>query len=282
MHYYELDISLIPNSEVNRDLLAAALGAVGFESFVDSERGLTAYVSEKLFDEEALSSTLENLPLRDTHVTYRINHIESQDWNYEWERNFFRPITIEGQVVIHSSFHEDIPHCRYDIVIDPKMSFGTGHHQTTSLMLTYMLEQDLASHSFLDMGCGTAVLAILAKMKQADPVVAIDIDEWAYENALENIRLNHTPGIDVRLGDVNQVKADERFDFVFANINRNILLEDIPVYASRMTAGGHLFVSGFYEEDLLAITQACTKQGLSLVSHKQKDKWAAAHFAFKR
>ena len=193
MNYYELQITLIPNTEVSRDILSALLAEIGFESFTESETGLNAFISEKLFSEEKIAEIIENFPLPDTNIEYRIEYIKSQDWNEEWEKNFFQPIIIDDKVVIHSSFHKDIPLFEYDIVIDPKMAFGTGHHSTTSLMVSYLLELVLENKSFLDMGCGTAVLAILAKMKGASPITAIDIDEWAYENSIENIQLNKTP-----------------------------------------------------------------------------------------
>jgi ribosomal protein L11 methyltransferase len=277
MNYYELKISLTPNTETNRDVLAALLAEIGFESFVDSGSGLEAYVPENLYSEEKVAEVLTSLPLPDTNVNYHTEQILGQDWNAEWEKNFFEPIIIDNQVVIHSSFHKNIPQLPYDIVIDPKMSFGTGHHSTTSLMVSYLLELDLNGKSLLDMGCGTAVLAILAKMKNAEPVTAIDIDEWAYNNALENIRLNHTPNINVQLGDASLL-GKEKYDFIFANINRNILLHDIPTYTKCMHTGSSIFFSGFYQEDMEAIMQACKAQQLHFVSYKEQKNWVAMHF----
>ncbi|MDL2241657.1 50S ribosomal protein L11 methyltransferase [Bacteroidales bacterium OttesenSCG-928-L03] len=278
MNYYELKLTLTPNTETNRDVASAILAEIGFESFVESERGLDAFVSEKNYSEEALAETLQTLPLMDTRVQYHVEFIQGQDWNEEWEKNFFQPILINDEVVIHSSFHQDIPQVKYDIVIDPKMAFGTGHHQTTSLMVSYLLETDTAGKSFLDMGCGTAVLAILANMKGANPVVAIDIDEWAYENSLENIRLNGTPDIRVLLGDASLL-GKESYDIIFANINRNILLADIPTYASCLNGKAALYMSGFYREDIPAIREMCESQGLQFVSYKEKDNWVAAYFS---
>jgi ribosomal protein L11 methyltransferase len=166
-------------------------------------------------------------------------------------------------------------------VIDPKMAFGTGHHSTTALMVSYLLEQNPEGKSFLDMGCGTAVLAILAGMKGAKPVVAIDNDEWAYENALENIRFNQVSDIQVNLGDASLL-GKERFDFIFANINRNILLNDIPVYAACLKPDASLFMSGFYVEDLESISDACQQQSLELIGYKEDNRWVAAHFMFRK
>jgi ribosomal protein L11 methyltransferase len=277
MNYYELKLAISPNTEINRDVLAASLADIGFESFVDSEEGLDAFIPEKNYSEKTIVEVLENLPLPDIRVQYRIEFIQSKDWNEEWEKNFFQPIVIDNQVVIHSSFHENIPKSPYDIVIDPKMAFGTGHHSTTSLMVSYLLELDLKNKSFLDMGCGTAVLAILARMKDANPVTAIDIDEWAYENSLENIRLNQTPDIQVALGDASLL-GRECYDFIFANINRNILLNDIPVYVQCLHPGASLFMSGFLPEDREIITEACRKHQLKFVSYKEKNNWTAMHF----
>ncbi|MDL2222823.1 50S ribosomal protein L11 methyltransferase [Bacteroidales bacterium OttesenSCG-928-M11] len=279
MNYYELQLILNPNTETNRDICAGLLNELGFESFISTNNGISAYIPEKTFDEKALSDLLDNLPLIDTEVKYNTQYIVSQNWNEEWERHFFQPINIRDQVIIHSSFHQDVPKdMPYPIVIDPKMSFGTGHHQTTSLMVEYLLDEDVDSRSFLDMGCGTAVLAILAKKKGALPVVAIDIDEWAYENSLENIVLNKTPEVQVFLGDASLLSGKGSFDIVFANINRNILLQDIPAYRTCMNPGASLFMSGFYVEDIPVIQQKCEDCGLQLVSYKEKDNWAAVHF----
>jgi len=281
MNYIELKISLIPNTEVNRDIISALLAEIDFESFVETEAGLNAYIAEKSFSEDAVVEVLKNFPLLDVAVKYEMEWIKSRDWNEEWEKNFFQPIIIQNQVIIHSSFHKDIPPLPYDIVIDPKMAFGTGHHSTTALMVAYFLEQDLNGKSVLDMGCGTAVLAILAQKKGAQPVMAIDNDEWAYENSLENIRINHASGIQVKLGDASLL-GKERYDFIFANINRNILLNDIPTYAACMNTGASLFVSGFLEEDLAVISEVCQKHFLQLAGYKEDNRWVAAQFVLRK
>lgn len=274
MNYIELKFTLEPNTEINRDLLSAILGEIGFESFVESEKGINAYVREKLFSEESLAEVLENVPLPNTHIRYHIETIEDKNWNEEWEKHFFQPIIIDNRAVIHSSFHQNVPQLPYDIVIDPKMAFGTGHHATTSLMVSYLLDMDVSEKSFLDMGCGTAVLAILARKKGAFPVKAIDIDSWAYENSLENIQLNKTSDIEIELGDASLL-GKEKYDFIFANINRNILLADIGTYARCMKKGAFLYMSGFYQEDMDVILKECDKHKLRFVSHKGKDNWVA-------
>jgi ribosomal protein L11 methyltransferase len=281
MNYIELKISLTPNTEANRDIIFALLAEIGFESFVESEIGINAYIAEKLFSEETMILALENFPISGVKISYEKGLIENRNWNEEWEKNFFQPIVIQDQVIIHSSFHKDIPTIPYDIVIDPKMAFGTGHHSTTALMVSYLLEQNMESKSMLDMGCGTAVLAILAHKKGANPVVAIDNDEWAYENSLENIHINRASGIQVKLGDASLL-GEERYDFIFANINRNILLNDIPVYAACMYPDASLFMSGFYKEDLDAISDACQKQSLEMIDYKEDNRWVAARFEFRK
>jgi ribosomal protein L11 methyltransferase len=277
MNYFELKVLLAPNTEVNRDVISALLADIGFESFMESENGLNAYIAENLFSEETVADVLRNLPLPDVSVQYKAEWIKSRNWNEEWEKNFFQPIIIQNQVIIHSSFHKNIPSLPYDIVIDPKMSFGTGHHSTTSMMVSYLLGQNLEKKSLLDMGCGTAILAILAHKKGAKPIVAIDNDEWAYENSLENIRINHAPDIQVKWGDASLL-GKEYYDFIFANINRNILLNDILAYAACMKPGTTLFMSGFYKEDLDCITDACLKQSLKFTDYKEDNRWVAAKY----
>ena len=209
----------------------------------------------------------------DIHFTETL--VESKDWNEEWEKNYFKPIRIGKDCIIRASFHEHEPGYAYNIIIDPKMAFGTGNHETTFLMISEILKLDLTSKELLDMGCGTAVLAILAHMKGAGRVVAIDIDEWAYNNALENIRLNNTNDIQVALGGAEQIPAFGTFDIVFANINRNILLNDIRHYSECMKPGAFLYMSGFYVQDIPAIEEECKHNGLALLSHTEKNNWAA-------
>jgi len=277
MDYYQVKFTLIPNTEINRDVLMALLADYGFESFEESDKGLDAFIPEKYYSETDVAEILENYPLPDTLIQKEVEWIKSRNWNEEWEKNFFQPIVIADQIVVHSSFHQNIPSARYEIIIDPKMAFGTGHHATTSLMLSYILELDVNNCSFLDMGCGTAVLAILAKMKGADPVVAIDIDSWACDNSLENIHLNHTADIQIRQGDASLL-VNEHYDYIFANINRNILLNDIQRYASCMPEGSSLLMSGFYCEDNRLIREECKKHHLEYISEKEKDRWVAMHF----
>lgn len=277
MNYYELSfiyISPIETTIIN-DVLAAELGEIGFESFTEHETGLLGYISEKLYSEDAVNEKLAAFPLENVIIQYQAAKVESKDWNEEWEKNYFKPIRINQDCIIRASFHEPEPGYTYNIIIDPKMAFGTGNHETTFLMISEMLKLDLAGKELLDMGCGTAVLAILARMKKASRVVAIDIDEWAYNNAIENTRLNQTSDIQVALGGAEQIPAFGQFDFVFANINRNILLNDIQHYTSCMKPGAFLYMSGFYTEDIPVIEAECKQNGLALLSYTDKNNWVA-------
>lgn len=276
MKYIEVRFSFSSKEEYVKDLLSSELGEIGFESFSPEEEGLVAYVQTHLFDESALESLLSDFSY-DTNIRYEAKEAEDKDWNEEWEKNYFEPIVIGDECVVHGSFHKDIPVAKYDIVINPKMAFGTGYHATTTLMMRALLRNDLAGKSLLDMGCGTAILAILAKKKGAGRTVGIDIDEWAYENAKENIVINNTPDIEIRLGGADALK-EESFDIIMANINRNILLQDIQHYVKRLHKGSLLFMSGFYETDIPVIEAETVKYGLKKIAYEKQGDWVAVQF----
>lgn len=277
MNYYEVDFSYESSLEpsIISDILASELGEIGFESFTENENGLQAFVPEGAFSEADLQSKIDSFPLEGIRFDYQVKYVESKDWNEEWEKNYFKPIRIGNECIIKASFHPEEPGFTYQITIDPKMAFGTGNHATTYLMIEQMLKLDLDGKELLDMGCGTAVLAILAQMRGAKRVVGIDIDEWAYNNALVNIRLNHTEEIEIALGGAEQIARFGMFDIVFANINRNILLRDIPLYTACMKPGALLFMSGFYTEDIAAIQKVCEENGLHLESYTERENWCA-------
>ena len=276
--YTKVSFKVTPNEEYATDILASMLAEVGFESFVPTEEGVEAYVPQALYDADAISSVVETFPLDGFGITYDSEFIEGEDWNAEWEKNYFQPIVLGEDCVIHSTFHKDIPKARYDILIDPKMAFGTGYHQTTCHMLRAILASDMTGKSVLDMGCGTALLAILARKHGATDVVAIDIDEFAYENAKENIVLNGTPDIEVRLGGAEAIKEDDCFDFVIANINRNILLMDMVNYTRCMHPGSQIFISGFYTDDMEILKEEATKHGLRFIDYAEDNRWAMMRF----
>ena len=223
MKYLEFTFHTTPCTEIVNDVLSAVLGEAGFESFVEQTDGIAAYIQKDLYNETVLKEALADFPLPDTQVEYAYQEAEDKDWNEEWEKNFFQPIIIGDRCVIHSTFHRDIPQAEYDIVINPQMAFGTGHHETTSLIIGELLDNDLQGKSLLDMGCGTSILAILARMRGAAPCTAVDIDEWCVRNSLENIELNGVDRISVFQGDASLLKDQEPFDVIIANINRCLL-----------------------------------------------------------
>lgn len=271
--YTEVRIDMSPCNETMTDVMAALLCEHGYESFVPDECGMTAYIKLEDFDKKVLDEVTAELPF-DTSVTVKCETVEGRDWNQEWEKNYFKPITVDGKCVIHSSFHIDIPSMPYDIVIDPKMAFGTGHHQTTTLIIRRLLELPLEGRSVIDMGTGTGILAILAAMRGAGPVTAIEIDEFAHVNAVENVSLNHHPEINVVLGDASALAGVEPVDLFLANINRNIIVGDLQVYASRLKEGGTMLLSGFYEDDIAIVLDEARKHGLEYVGHTVLERWS--------
>ena len=275
MRYFEVTFSVNPCNETVTDVLSALTAEIGFESFVECEGGMTAYVQQSLFDENALKEVIADFPIPDTTITYTITEPEDKDWNEEWEKNFFQPIVIDDRCVIHSTFHKDYPKAEYDIVINPQMAFGTGHHETTSSILGELLDADLKGKSVLDMGCGTSILAILASMRGADPVTAIDIDDWCVNNSRDNIALNNINNITVELGDASLLEGRKPFDVIIANINRNILLNDMAAYTACMHKGSEIYMSGFYVQDIDAIRSKGESLGLKFVHYREKNNWAA-------
>ena len=278
MKYFEVTFTTTPCNETVNDVVSALSGEIGFESFVEWENGVKAYVQQALFDEEALKEMVECFPLPGTQITYEVTEAEDKDWNEEWEKNFFQPIVIGDRCCIHSTFHKDTPKTEYEILINPQMAFGTGHHETTSSIICELLDADLKDKSVLDMGCGTSILAILASMRGANPVTAIDIDDWCVNNSRDNIELNNIHNIKVELGDAALLEGREAFDVIIANINRNILLTDMDRYAACMHKGSELFMSGFYVQDIPAIREKAESLGMTFIHHREKNNWAAVKF----
>ena len=281
MKYFEVTFTTSPCNETVNDVVSALAGEIGFESFVEWENGVQAYIQQSLFDEEALKSMVADFPLPDTTIEYTVVEAEDKDWNEEWEKNFFQPIVIGDRCCIHSTFHKDTPQTEYEILINPQMAFGTGHHETTSSIISELLEADLQGKSVLDMGCGTSILAILASMRGADPITAIDIDDWCVNNSRDNIALNGIENITVEWGDANLLKGRAPFDVIIANINRNILLADMAQYAACMHPGSELFMSGFYVQDIPVIQEKAESLGMEFIHHREKNNWAAVKFIMK-
>lgn len=275
-----LDFEPAPVADTT-DLMAALLGDCGFESFVPDDNGLTAYVPASAWDAQAAGAVVASFPLEGYRISMRHELVEGRDWNEEWERNYFQPIVIGNRCAIHSSFHTDVPVAEYDIVVDPKMAFGTGHHSTTSLILEQLLEADLAGKSVIDMGTGTGILAILAAMRGASPVTAVEIDPFAHVNAVENVALNGHAEIDVLLGDVTALAGVASADVFIANINRNVITGDIAEYARHLKPGGLMLLSGFYEADIPVVEAAANAAGLRATGHTAHLDWACLRLTTK-
>ena len=278
MQYLEVTFTVSPISETANDIIAALAAELGFESFVESEQGTIGYVPINQYDEQALNEALADFPMPDTKVTFTTCEMEDKNWNEEWEKHFFEPIVVDSRCVIHSTFHKDYPKADFDIIINPQMAFGTGHHQTTRLIISYLLDIELGGKTVLDMGCGTSILAILASMRGAKALTAIDIDEWCVNNSIDNLALNGIDNIKVFQGDASSLASEGPFDVIIANINRNILLADMQYYVARMNQGGEIYFSGFYESDLPMIQTEAERLGLRYISHRVEKDWTAAQF----
>ena len=276
MKYLEIKLHITP-ADPWKEVYTSLMSEAGCDSFMDGEgeNELLCYIPEKDYQEEVFKDLLSTPQFPEVKLIYTVTPMEDKDWNAAWEANY-EPVMIEG-CYIRAPFHPARPDAEYEIVIEPKMSFGTAHHATTAQMVSYLLETDVRGKAVLDMGAGTGVLAILATMKGAKPVTAIDNDEWAYRNGVENAQHNHCDNLKVLLGDASLL-GSERFDIILANINRNILLQDIPQYVKCLNDNALLFLSGFYEEDLPALRNCCAQNGLKYLDHKSKDKWVAARF----
>jgi ribosomal protein L11 methyltransferase len=273
MNFIQVNFIIEPFEEYLSDVLASELGEIGFDSFLPTHNGLEAFIPADLYRESKLKDLLSNFVF-EASIEYEVITVETINWNEEWEKHYFEPIIIDNECVIHSSFHKNIPKLKYDIVIDPKMSFGTGHHETTSLMIGEILKMNVEGLNILDMGCGTSVLAILAAMRGATKITAIDIDAWCVDNSIENLTLNNINGVIVKMGDAQLLKG-LKFDIIIANINRNILLNDIETYAACLNADGELYMSGFYKEDIVLIEAEANLNNLKLDYFVEKNNWVA-------
>jgi ribosomal protein L11 methyltransferase len=276
MDYYELLFTTITTEDYQQDLLIGALGEIGFDTFEEVDLGFKAYIPVDDFNQEVLDNQLAAYREMFT-FSYDITLIPQKNWNEVWESNF-EPIEVSGQVFVRATFHQPKPEFKYEIVIDPKMAFGTGHHQTTAMMMQLMLENDFAGKKILDMGCGTGILAILASKLGATELTAIDYDIVCYESTIENSALNNIDNI-IALCGSKEVIPNEQYDTILANINRNILLDQMATYARVLKPGGEIYFSGFYESpDLDIITDEARKYGLKYIIHKKDKDWVAAKF----
>jgi len=276
MEYKKVTFSFSAIQDYQQDLLIAELADIGFDTFEDTTDGFDAFIVAATFNETSLNEVLMNLG-DELQYTFQISDIEPENWNEEWEKNF-SPLIINEDCYVRATFHEHQPQYEYEIVIDPKMAFGTGHHQTTTMMMLYILETDVKDKVILDMGAGTGILGILAAKRGAKSIVAIDNDDVCYLSAIENAALNNIENLISLCGSKEAIPNTE-FDIILANINRNILLDQIADYAAVLKVEGTIFFSGFYEEpDLQMIKGHCGKFGLNYVDHKKNKDWVAAKF----
>lgn len=260
--------------QLGSEILIAELGEKAFESFTETETGISAFVQKDLWD-TAILEDIHILQSEEFKIEYTFEEIEQVNWNEEWEKNF-EAIDVDGNCHVRAPFHPKTA-AEFDIVIEPKMSFGTGHHETTHMMIQHLLEMDVKGLKTLDMGCGTAILAILAEMKGAEPIDAIDIDNWCYLNSIENAERNNCTQITVYEGNAALLEG-KKYDLIIANINRNILLNDMQSYVDCLSPGGTLLLSGFYEQDIPAIDASCTEKGLRYVKKFERNNWVSLKY----
>lgn len=312
MQYLEFHFTLTPASSDFTDVLESVLADAGFESFVKDEdqtilpsdlneatgdtvlndsilgapgnenpaasSNLTAYIQQSLFDEAVLRQSIKEFPIPGVSINYEMKEAENRDWNAEWEQNYFQPLMVDERCVVSATFHKDVPLAEYNIKINPRMSFGTGHHETTRQMLRAILATDIQGRDVLDMGCGTCILGILAAMCGARSLTAIDIDEWCVANSRENLALNGIDNAEVLHGNADLLPSVPTYDIILANIHLNIICADIQRYAACLRPGGIILTSGFYTADLPAITAAAKAAGLTFLRHTEENNWCCAKF----
>jgi ribosomal protein L11 methyltransferase len=273
MEYIEVDIE-IEKSEVFSDIVVARLNEIEFETFLENDNGVRCYIQAKLFDKKKLDIELDKIK-QYTKLNFNINHVAQKNWNEEWEKNF-KPVQINSYCLIRSEFHNNSGNFKDEIIITPKMSFGTGHHETTFLMINELYNLDLNDKSILDMGSGTGVLSIVASKNGAKQVVGIDIDEWAFQNSIDNAKLNNTENISFLHGDIKLIENQD-FDIILANINRNIIEKDIEEYYNLLSDKGDLLISGFLVEDVDFIINLSINNRFNVINKKNKGQWSMVH-----
>lgn len=276
MDYLKVSIQISPFAEWTRDVVSAELANAGFESFVETENGMEAFIPEKNYSEQSILGVFKPYE-EDFNFSVETEKIKSKNWNEEWEKNYFKPLVIKDECVVRAPFHTEYPKSKYEIIIEPNMAFGTGNHETTSMMIEHILENEMSGKTVLDMGCGTGILGILASMKGAEKVTAIDIDEWSFNGTNENAQLNKIENIEVKQGDASLL-GNEKYDVIFANIQRNVLINDLPAYSKCLNKNGKIFLSGYYENDMNDIKIAAENVGLSNAGFKVKNNWVAHGF----
>lgn len=274
MIYTQVSFKLSPDSPENREILVAMLSDLAFESFDESGESVMGYIPGDSAIPDEIRAIASSLPFS---VKIASEVIPDQNWNEVWEKNYFKPLLIGGRCLIRAPFHTEYEPAEFELVIEPKMAFGTGNHETTTLVAEQILNMELSGKTVLDMGCGTGILGMLASLKGAKQVTAIDVDHWSYESAAENAQLNHITNLEARLGDASLL-GSETFDIIFANIHKNVILNDLPAYERVLNPGGRIFLSGFYKHDMPEISQKTELLRLQETGFQEKNNWVVYSF----
>ena len=274
MNYTKITFKLTPDSEENREILVAVLADLAFESFDETEEQVLGYVPGEIFNFAEMNEITSTLPFS-VHTENEM--IPDQNWNEVWEKNYFKPLLIGNRCLVRAPFHSDYEPAEFELVIEPKMAFGTGNHETTTLVAEPILNMELTGKTVLDMGCGTGILGMLASLKGAKSVTAIDIDTWSFESTVENARLNNIFNLEAKLGDASLL-GNESFEIIFANIHKNVIINDLPVYESVLQSGGKLYLSGFYTHDMADVKAKAESLGLRETGFHEKNNWVVYSF----
>ncbi len=274
MIYTQISFKISPDTEENREILVAMLTELPFESFDETPEFVLGYIPGESANLEEINAVTSLLPFS---VNTENEMIPDQNWNEVWEKNYFKPLLIGNKCLVRAPFHTEYLPAEFELVIEPKMAFGTGNHETTTLVAEQILEMDLTGKTVLDMGCGTGILGMLASMKGAKRVTAIDIDTWSFESTVENARLNNIFNLEAKLGDAGLL-GNELFEIIFANIHKNVILTDLPVYESVLQSGGKLYLSGFYTQDIPDVKAKAESLGLQEMGFREKNNWVVYFF----
>lgn len=274
MNYTKITFKLTPDNQENREILIAMLADQAFESFDESEEQVMGYIPGEIVEFEEIKAITALLPFS---VELENEMILDKNWNEVWEKNYFKPLLIGKRCLVRAPFHSEFEPAEFELVIEPKMAFGTGNHETTTLVAEQILNMDLAEKTVLDMGCGTGILGMLASLKGAKSVTAIDIDTWSFESTVENARLNNIFNLEAKLGDASLL-GNETYEVIFANIHKNVIINDLPVYESVLQSGGKLYLSGFYNHDMPDVKSKAESLGLQEMGFQEKNSWVVYSF----
>jgi len=269
MIYTQISFRLHPDTPENREILVAVVSDLPFESFDENEELVLGYIPGESFDLDEIAAITTPLPFS---VTVTTESIPDQNWNEVWEKNYFKPLLIGNRCLVRAPFHTDYEDAEFELVIEPKMAFGTGNHETTTLVAEQILDMDLSGQTVLDMGCGTGILGMLASLKGAKSITAIDIDRWSFESTSENARLNHISNLVAKLGDASLL-GEQKYEVIFANIHKNVIINDLPVYESVLEPGGKLYLSGFYTHDMPDVQAKAESLRLRATGFQEKNNW---------